>query len=289
MKLENFNDLKIIGKNIILFGAGVVGELVFFQLIKDEYFKNKVFFYDNHKTGLQEKTKAEILSFAKLKETKDNSVILLTIESKVIRNEVKKQIKSDLGDVLVIDYPQIVDIIRNETDGGIPWVEVEETFDWEIHREGIKMLSEWICDDDSSVVDFGAGEAYLGTLLDSGIKYIPTDYKARTSEFLVYDFNKDSFPDISTDVSVLCQMLFYVDDLKQFLENVCKVTKKKIIVAIGVRKQKNFSKRLFTERDKDMIIEMLSESFELVEVKKYDVCETDIEEQVLLLFKRKEL
>jgi hypothetical protein len=67
----------------------------------------------------------------------------------------------------------------------------------------------------------------------------------------------DSTNTAITAADSLTNSLFYVDDLKQFLENVCKVTKKKIIVAIGVRKQKNFSKRLFTEKDKDMIIEMI--------------------------------
>lgn len=257
-KYKCFNDLIESKRPIIIFGAGVAGARVFIQIKKYPELRECTIFCDNFKKGNEKFTGEKIFTFKDAVQKYPNAVILLTIASPVLRDEVKAQITDFRSyNFEIIDWPDLVTIIDNETNGGIPWTDAEKTFDWTIHRSQIENISNWIDEFDHSVIDFGAGEAYLKSCLRPDVKYTPTDYIARTPEYLVYDFNKHEFPDITADVSVLFQIFYYIDDLDDFIKNVCRITKNKIIVGIGICKSKTFLKRYFTIKDEEKFVKII--------------------------------
>lgn len=165
----------------------------------------------------------------------------------------------DMGfsDDRLLEFPEIIANIKDETGGGLSWFESEKTYDWTIHREQIRKMSEWIDDNDKSVIDFGAGECYLKGCLKPDVRYIPTDYIARTPDHVVFDFNKDEFPDIKADVCVLNQVLYFPENLESFLKNVFNAANKKVIIYInlmndGFSENSIVSCHLFTS-NKDII------------------------------------
>lgn len=51
-----------------------------------------------------------------------------------------------------------------------------------------------------SVMDLGAGQMYLKTLLPQEVSYLPVDYVRRCLETVVCDFNRYEFPDSEADL-----------------------------------------------------------------------------------------
>ena len=71
---------------------------------------------------------------------------------------------------------------------------------------------------------------YYKELLPNGCKYIPIDYVKRSDDSIVCDFNSIDFPDIKADVALVSGVLHYIEDPVRFLNWVCDVANRKIIV-----------------------------------------------------------
>lgn len=224
-------------KTIVIFGASYIGRRVYNYI--SERFNVKAVFCDNFKKGRESYTGGAIITPKELSEKYRDSYILICVANDVFIGQIKNQLHELLFPKdHIIDYANVVKFIRNESNGGIDWKEAEKTYDWKEHRTQIENMSEWIDENDKSVIDFGAGECYLKNFLRSGVKYIPTDYIARSPEHLVYDFNKDPFPDIHADVCVLNHILYYVNNWKSFLKKVCGAAAKKVILYISVNRSR---------------------------------------------------
>lgn len=286
LEITSFDQLKVNSNIIIIFGAGKFGIHFCEQLLEHNIPKDQIKFCDNFKSGYEKNTSIEIISFNELCYQKSDPYIFLTIESKIKRDEVLKQINDQNLKATVIDYPEIVQLIKKETNGGLSWKDVEKTYDWSSYRKTLDEILNWIDEDDRSVIDYSAGEAYLQTLLPHDKIYIATDYIARKPWFIKFDYNTDEFPDINADVSVLNQMLYYVNDLKTFLENVCIRTAKKIIIGISIRLEYSFINYIAPVSPEIIINIIHDNGFSLSEKKIKDVGDGSVSKECLLLFER---
>ena len=220
-------------KEIVLFGAGRGGRLIYNYLTETGISSKRIKFWDNYKKGVDVITSATIETPPVSVETDtEKYIICICVISPTSSELVTEQCKAYSCDIY--SYTELVDAIRSETGGGLSWQEIEKTYDWTIHRGQILRIIDWIDDYDRTIIDLGAGEEYLGTLLPPDVNYIPTDYVRRSQRMLIYDFNKDPFPDIYADVSVLNQILYYPLDTKRFLKNVCTHTNRKVIIFTSV-------------------------------------------------------
>ena len=82
-------------------------------------------------------------------------------------------------------------------------------------------LSHFIGIQAEKVADIGCGQQHLKSLLGSHIQYIPIDYRLRSPETIVVDFNSDYEVDksIFEDVVFMSGFLEYVEDVDGFLKN----------------------------------------------------------------------
>ncbi|WRS27307.1 polysaccharide pyruvyl transferase family protein [Oscillospiraceae bacterium MB08-C2-2] len=106
---------------------------------------------------------------------------------------------------------------------------LDDQTDWSVHEARILEMSEFIDEEDTSVIDMFARHMYLQKLLSPHIIYYPVDFIQRCSETLVCDFNKKEFPHISADIAFLAGVLEYIQDMEWFLTHVTSCAKKIIL------------------------------------------------------------
>ncbi len=92
----------------------------------------------------------------------------------------------------------------------VEWKDIEY-FD-ESWKRRISMLSSLIPPDTSSIMDLGCGKCWLKEFIKKEIKYYPVDYKKRSSDTIVCDFNKKEFPNIITDVIFCSGIVEYIEE-----------------------------------------------------------------------------
>lgn len=254
-------------KHIIIFGASSTGSHTYRYLSKLSDLKNRMFFCDNFKSGIEKFTGAKIIKPSELAEKYFDAYVIVCAANPDFSKQIFDQLKQmNFPSDNIFSLEQISSAVREETNGGISWQEAEPSFDWTYYRGQIEQMAKWIDSSDKSVIDFGAGEEYLKNFLNSDVKYIPTDYVARSENTLVYDFNKDPFPNISADVSVLNQILYYPKDWKIFLENVCNSTRHSIVIYFNIYHDENkwqFTNQHSFTTDKDIIEIVTSNGFTL--------------------------
>lgn len=277
-------------KHVIVFGASIIGRWVYRYLSESSDLKHRMFFCDNFKSGTDKFTGAEILKPSELAEKYFDAYVIVCVANPDLSKQIFDQLKQmyfPFENIFSIE--QISPEIREENNGGFSWKEEEQTYDWTITRGQIEQTAKWIERSDKSVIDFGAGDEHLKNLLNSDVKYIPTDYFARSENTLVYDFDKDPFPNISADVSVLNQILYYPKDWKNLLENVCNSTRHSIVIHFNIYHDTNkwllVNINSFTTED---VVEIVtSNGFALAEELIKDESRM-LREEVGLLFRRKE-
>ncbi len=71
-----------------------------------------------------------------------------------------------------------------------------------------------------SVMDLGAGQMFLKTMLPEMVAYYPVDYLQRAPETIVCDFNRMEFPERKADYVVAAGILHFVQNSKWFFERV---------------------------------------------------------------------
>ena len=166
----------------------------------------------------------KVLSPQEMRAAYPNANVL--ISSAVFFHEIKKQLE-DLG----VPADQILSytlfIAENVT-----WSALDEGADWKRMRMRNRDVAMWIDENVHSVIDYGAGEMFLKTLLPAScVEYYPIDYIRRSDETIVCDLNAGDFPAISADVAVLTGILEFVATAKSLLRHVSATTKQKIILS----------------------------------------------------------
>jgi hypothetical protein len=86
-------------------------------------------------------------------------------------------------------------------------------------------------DKDDVVADLGCGKQWLREYLPPLLNYVPVDYKERSKDTLVCDFNHYEFPNMYVDASVISGVLEYIIDVRWFASNVINHTEKRIILS----------------------------------------------------------
>jgi hypothetical protein len=100
----------------------------------------------------------------------------------------------------------------------------------ETWRHRIQKMASYIGKGDV-VADLGCGKQWLREYLPSLAEYVPVDYRERSEDTLVCDFNRHEFPNMFVDVSFVSGALEYVNDVYWFARNVVNHTRAKIILS----------------------------------------------------------
>ena len=117
--------------------------------------------------------------------------------------------------------------------------EMQDTFTWNEKSwlERKRLMSRWIGNDIHSVVDLGAGNMSLKSILPDGVSYFPVDYIARSEKTIVADFNNYEFPNVLVDCCFCSGVLEYINDLEWFVEKLNQTGCKYILVSYSVRQE----------------------------------------------------
>lgn len=229
-KAQNLNEFIDICKRskCVVFGAKVTG--VHIKSVLMDYGIDVEFFVDNYETGYEKHTNLKIIPPNKIFENcKESPVVILSIFAFDKEKSVCKQLKAlGIADIYIYTLSEISDIFQ---DKNISWKkDKEKYFDLNSTQHRVRMMAEWIDEQDKSVIDFGAGNMFLKSLLCETVNYIPIDYVKRFPETIVCDFNADPFPDIIADVGFLSGIISYIEEPYEFIANLCLFIKRKVIV-----------------------------------------------------------
>jgi hypothetical protein len=214
---------------LVLFGAGGMGlkiaEYCAFHGIPVTCFA------DNGKANGQTGRPADrsVIPPEKLKIDYPNANIV--ISSNIYFDEIKQQLET-LGfpEERILSYKLF---LPDE----VTWLDLDSTADWDRMRTRVRKLSEWIDGSIRSIVDYGAGEMFLKTMLSPETKYYPVDYIRRSEETILCDLNSGNFPDIHTDASVLSGVLEFLTTAESLLRHVCATTGHRILLTYMTREK----------------------------------------------------
>lgn len=208
-------------KPLILYGAGGAGMKIaqWCDLHDIQYC-----FTDRDFSDKQKETGKTVISPDELKRRFPEANIVVT--SIVYSNEIFENLK-----LLGFKKEQILSYKIFMPQDSLTWSDLDNDANWDSMQHRISMISGWIDPEVHSVADYGAGKMYLKSHLKAGVKYYPIDYIQRTEETILCDFNKGSFPDLKTDVSICCGVLEFIHTAEQLLCNVCKNTARQVIIS----------------------------------------------------------
>ena len=203
---------------LALFGAGSLGLNI--AEYCDSHGIPIVCFVDSNAANKQ--VNKTVLSPQKLKE--DYSHANIVISSNIYFDEIKRQLET-LGfpDEQILSYKLF---LPDE----VTWLDLDKTAEWERMRIRVRRMAEWIDESVQSVIDYGAGEMYLKTLLTPDVKYYPVDYIKRSDETILCDLNAGNFPVIHADAAVLSGVLELLTTAESLLRHVCSTTRHRILL-----------------------------------------------------------
>lgn len=85
--------------------------------------------------------------------------------------------------------------------------------------------------DCESLMDLGCRQSkFVKTLCPKGLKYYPVDFKKHDDEVIACNFNRGEFPDIKSDTCLCALTAEFVENLPQFLANMCNAARKQILM-----------------------------------------------------------
>lgn len=119
----------------------------------------------------------------------------------------------------------------------VTWRELEHSTEWGTHMDRVKLIADWIPKKASSVADYGAGKLSLREFLEPTVLYCPIDYVKRSEDTVVCDFDRDSFPEIRTDIAVCTATLVFLERAEKLLEHICAHTAQSIILSYVTREK----------------------------------------------------
>lgn len=191
------------------------------------------YFVDNNKDNQTVLGKAVLNPTQLLKEDKDNLIIM--ISSLHYYSEISLVLKK-MGFIEGVNY---IDSRRwrksdefPEAYSGVTWKEREEKneIDFE-NNNSWNIRSEIMCNmalqgnaKVKSIMDLGCGASTIKQFIDSDIKYFGVDYKKRTDDTIVCDFNLYQFPSEKVDIVFVGGCLEYIDDVDWFIEKIANAT-----------------------------------------------------------------
>jgi hypothetical protein len=111
-----------------------------------------------------------------------------------------------------------------------------------IWQERIKSMSLYLLPNDK-VVDLGCGMMWLKKFLKNTNIYIPVDYKQRSEDTIVCDFNNAEFPKVFADVFFVSGCLEYVENYNWFIENISNHSSRCVVSYCTTDKFNNISVR----------------------------------------------
>lgn len=94
------------------------------------------------------------------------------------------------------------------------------------------------------VIDFGCGQMSLKEYLPKECHYIGVDYKARSAETIVCDFNAYQFPEDGADVAFVSGCLEYIRDYEWFVKQLCRQSDKVIVSYCTMENFPDISERI---------------------------------------------
>ncbi len=113
------------------------------------------------------------------------------------------------------------------------WEKIEYFDDLFIVR--MKQMTTYISKQSRSILDLGCGnrelECFLNVKERENIQYYGVDYVDRGNNTIVCDFNKGEFPDKKTYTVFCSGCLEYIEDVNQFIKNMCRSCEEEIILS----------------------------------------------------------
>jgi hypothetical protein len=81
------------------------------------------------------------------------------------------------------------------------------------------------------LVDYGCGQQHLRKHLPSNVQYIPVDYKTRSPDTIVADFNNVPYPKIDGEIAFISGFLEYLQDLPSFVRHIEQLSYREIVTS----------------------------------------------------------
>jgi len=127
-----------------------------------------------------------------------------------------------------MDFSSICNIVRSAYKCRVNNWKNLEYFDenWKIRIHEMASLIE----DERVILDLGCGKMWLRDELPKDKIYIGCDYKKRSEDTIVCDFNKGQFPQLSVDLCFASGVLEYIEDINWFIKNV-KLSSQSMIIS----------------------------------------------------------
>lgn len=113
----------------------------------------------------------------------------------------------------------------------VTWRDLEDSTLWGLHEGRVALIAGLLPDGIGSVADYGEGRSALRKYLKDTVNYYPFDYKKRTAETVLCDFDKDELPAIHTEASVCTATLVFLEKAEQLIAHLCEMTEHTIIVS----------------------------------------------------------
>lgn len=105
---------------------------------------------------------------------------------------------------------------------GIRWKDLEESTVWGTHRGRMELIAGLLPLGTKSVADYGEGKLSLKQFIDISIVYYPIDYKKRSEETILCDFDKDALPDLQAEAVVCTATLVFIEKAESLLQHFCR-------------------------------------------------------------------
>lgn len=131
------------------------------------------------------------------------------------------------------------------TYGYIAWKDYDDSIDFQSDRwtERAKTAVGMLQQEYDSVIDMGAGALTIKKYLKPDTAYFPVDYCKRFEEVIVCDFEKEEYPNITSDVVFALGILEYISNADLFVEKICNMSNTVIISYNVIEKKGNFHMR----------------------------------------------
>lgn len=113
---------------------------------------------------------------------------------------------------------------------------------------------------EASVMDLGCGERWLSEIVGSE-RYTGVDYRSRSPDTVVCDFDRDEFPDIFRDVAFVSGCLEYVRDYPRFIAEICRRTSLCILSYCPIDTHRDFVGRRRAGWRNDLTIDAIDREF----------------------------
>jgi len=211
---------RLTSKPLVLYGMGTIGMRISQWL--DE-FKIHHIFADRNPLANEKKLNKTVITPDRLKIEYANANVI--VSSNIYYDEIRSSLlENGFEDSQILSYALFMP-------QSIVWTDLESCIDWDLMKPSVELFSKWIDKSILSVADYGAGQMYLKSFLNSDVKYIPIDYMKRFEETMVCDLNMSEFPALETDASVLNGVLEFLTTAEKLLKHVCENTSKLIIIS----------------------------------------------------------